>query len=151
MKKLLLFFCLFCFSCNEQNENQTAPVNLESNVESTYLNTNYNNGTFCAEIEYYNPRTGTNSSYTLTVEVDNGRLVNIEWPNGGWLDESHYSDVEISESGNASFESDKGYQYTVHIISSNACSYENEFSSEEDENDNSKKYKVDESEEDDQE
>lgn len=70
------------------------------------------NGTYCAEVEYYNPNTGTRSTYELDVEVEDGYLVQIDWPNGGWLDETHFSSEDIS-SGECSFTSDRGYHYTV--------------------------------------
>jgi len=74
-------------------------------------------------VEYYNPHTGTHSSYELTVEVENDELVRINWPNGGWLDESHFSPEELEDDGSVTFTSDKGYEYTVNITSSTPCSY----------------------------
>lgn len=76
----------------------------------------YSDGTYCAEIEYYNPNTGTSSTYELDVEIEDNYLVQINWPNGGWLDETHFSSEEIS-SGSCSFTSDRGYEYTVNILS----------------------------------
>lgn len=121
--KYFIVLIFFLFGCYEEPVEETLPVEEESSIEYVEESSNYNNGTYCAEVEYYNPRTGTNSTYTLVVEVEDGRLVKIEWPNGGWLDEDHYSGVEISESGEASFESDRGNQYTIQIISSSACSF----------------------------
>lgn len=132
-----LFLTLLLNACDTQVEEKSLPINEESRIESVERNANYDNGTYCAEIEYYNPRTGTNSTYTLTVEIEDGRLVKIEWPNGGWLDESHYSGVEISESGDASFESDRGYQYSLHITDSNACSFDGNIESDDEDQDNS--------------
>ena len=34
----------------------------------------YLDGTYCAEINYYNPNTGTNSTYNLNVEVENNEV-----------------------------------------------------------------------------
>ena len=39
-------------------------------------------------------------------------MVQIDWPNGGWLDETHFISEDIS-SGECSFTSDRGYKYTV--------------------------------------
>lgn len=75
----------------------------------------YTDGTYCAEVEYYNPNTGTRSTYTLEVEIENDELTVIHWPNGGWLDDSHFTPTDIS-SGEASFTSDRGIEYTVRII-----------------------------------
>lgn len=75
----------------------------------------YEDGTYCAEIDYYYSETGTSSTYTLEVEIENNELTIIYWPNGGWLDDSHFSPPDISD-GEASFTSDRGVDYTVRII-----------------------------------
>lgn len=72
-------------------------------------------GRYCAEVEYYYPKTGTQNDYRLIVEVKGERIYRIEWPNGGWLDDSHHSRPDIS-SGNARFESDRGVEYEVELI-----------------------------------
>nr|GFC56020.1 hypothetical protein [Tanacetum cinerariifolium] len=74
----------------------------------------YADGTYCAQVDYYYPASGTNSTYTLLVDVDDNHLVKIHWPNGGWLDETHYSGPDI-EDGDANFTSDQGVEYTVRI------------------------------------
>ncbi len=72
-------------------------------------------GIYCAEIDYYYSVTGTSSTYTLEVEIENNELTIIHWPNGGWLDDSHFSPPDISD-GEANFTSDRGVDYTVRII-----------------------------------
>jgi hypothetical protein len=75
---------------------------------------NVQDGTNCAEIEYYNSETGTRSTYFLKVEIENNKLTVIHWPNGGWLDDSHFTPPDISD-GNTSFTDDRGREYTVKI------------------------------------
>ncbi|RYE54441.1 MAG: hypothetical protein EOP48_12330 [Sphingobacteriales bacterium] len=59
------------------------------------------------------------------VEIEDQRLVKIHWPNQGWLDDSHFDPPEIID-GEASFESDKGVEYTVRIIGEDGdCIYTN--------------------------
>ena len=82
----------------------------------------FEDGTYCADVGYYNPNTGTNNTYTLEVEVENNKLVIIYWNNGGWLDEDHFSAEELDEDGYCSFTSDKGYDYTIQIIGKD-CGY----------------------------
>ena len=120
MKNIYLFIFLIVFSsCKKEKEH------LSSTSESTYsisdsdydVETNEDSdgnsdGTYCAEVEYYNPNTGTRQTYELDVEVEGGYLVQIDWPNGGWLDETHFTSEDIT-SGECSFTSDRGYQYTV--------------------------------------
>jgi hypothetical protein len=82
-------------------------------------------GTYCAEVTYYNSRTGKNSTYQLNVEIQDKMLVQIFWPNGGWLDEDHFSAVSINEDGYAEFTSDKNIDFTIQIIGSE-CGYTHE-------------------------
>jgi hypothetical protein len=68
-------------------------------------------GDYCASVHYYNPNTGTESDYTLHVEIEDDLLTVIHFPNGGWLDDSHFSPPDIS-TGEASFTSAKGMSMT---------------------------------------
>ena len=81
----------------------------------------YSDGTYCANVTYYNSNTGTEHTYRLNVDVENNELIRIHWNNGGWLDESHFTPQELDNSGYCSFTSDKGYAYKVAIMGS-ACS-----------------------------
>ena len=83
-------------------------------------NNKYNNGNFCAEVEYYNPRTGKHSTYTLPVEIENNKLTVIHFSNGGWLDDSHFNPPTI-KNGKAHFVSDRKYRYAVKILNKGKC------------------------------
>lgn len=69
----------------------------------------------CAEVQVYNPSSGSNKIYTLKVDVENGELVKIYWPNGGWLDENHFNPLNIS-GGESSFVDDRDKEYQVNLI-----------------------------------
>jgi len=130
MRKLFILFLFTGFlivqSCknNENNSEDTdygdEGVYIESSEEG------YSDGTYAADVDYYNPDTGTRSSYTLNVEVENNEVTVIHWPNGGWLDDSHFSPQELDSSGSCSFISDKGYHYTIQITGSET-SYTDEY------------------------
>jgi hypothetical protein len=75
----------------------------------------YEDGTYCADVTYYNPNTGTNNTYTLEVEVESNELIKIYLSNGGWLDEDHFSAEELDENGYCSFTGDKGREYEIQI------------------------------------
>lgn len=109
MKKIYyLLFLLFIFqSCSGGNS---------ENSEEYVSEDGYEDGTYCAEVEYYNPNTGTNNTYTLEVEVESNEVTTIYWGNGGWMDEDHFYPEELDSDGTCSFTSDKGYDYTVTII-----------------------------------
>lgn len=95
---LILFLLL---SCKGNNDNKQHYV--------------YPDGKYPAEVKYYNPKTGTRSTYTLKVRIKDDKLVTLYFSNGGWLDNSHFTPPDIS-SGVASFISDKGYRYNVRIV-----------------------------------
>lgn len=119
---LLIFLVPFLFSCGNSNEN------LNNELEEYYsYDDGFESGDYCAEVDYYNPNTGTSSTYTLNVEVEDNVLVTVHWPNGGWLDETHYLPADLDEDGYCSFESDKGYEYEVRLNGS-PCSYTDESS-----------------------
>ena len=135
MKKILILLMIFSFiSCKNKSWNYE---NNSSSYESSYNEDGYADGTYCAEIEYYYYKTGTRSTYTLEVEIEDNELTVIHWPNGGWLDDSHFYPPDISY-GYADFESDQGVEYTVEIIGeegdcylSNSAPSENSFVAEE--------------------
>jgi hypothetical protein len=94
-------------------------TNTNSNTESSYEDydseLSHPDGTFSAEVDYYNSNTGTSSTYTLDVEVENNEVTVIYWPNGGELDDSHFTPQELDGNGSCSFTSDEGYDYEVTI------------------------------------
>lgn len=106
---------LMSFGCGFSN---TTNEEFGSDTKKTEENEKYPDGEYCAEVTYYNPNTGTRSTYTLNVEVEGNELTQINWPNGGWLDDSHFSPEELDEDGNCSFTSDRGYEYEVQITGS---------------------------------
>ena len=127
IKAIFLIFGLTLFvACGGRSSSNSEDESSEYyNYESSYdeeedeanneKESGYKDGTYSAEIEYYNPETGTSSTYTLDVEIEDNELTVIHWPNGGWLDDSHFTPPNIS-SGNASFTSDEGYEYEVSIL-----------------------------------
>lgn len=128
MKKLrlLLFIIsiLTLHACKNQTDSYDETEGVTTSIDEDG-NEVYPDGTYCADVEYYNPDTGTRNSYTLNVEVENNEVTVIHWPNGGWLDDSHFSPEVLDSSGSCSFTSDKGYEYTIHITGPE-CSYTDE-------------------------
>ncbi len=127
-KAFMLFLgslSVFIISCNNSNSNRSSSgiVNYyPENHDNESENDGYLDGTYCAEVEYYNPSTGTRNTYDLDVEVENGELIEIHWPNGGWLDETHFNSEDIS-SGECEFTSDRGYRFTVTLGDFGGCGY----------------------------
>ncbi len=109
---LTLFSILMGCGPSANSEIETTDEDEYSTDEGYY---GYRDGTYCAEVDYYYSETGTSSTYTLNVDVEDNELVVIHWPNGGWLDDSHFVPVDIS-GGEATFTSDRGVDYTVRIM-----------------------------------
>jgi hypothetical protein len=118
---ILLLFVISLSSCKKSN---AANYNYDNSVDST-IEDNYPDGTYCANIDYYNPDTGTRNTYTLNVEVESHEVTVIQWSNGGWLDSSHFSPEELDSSGSCSFTTFDGKQYDVQITGPE-CSYTDE-------------------------
>ncbi len=127
---ILAIFLVFISCKKESNDAYTSDAENEVqtlyNEDTTSSSETYSDGTYCAEIEYYNPETGTSSTYTLNVEVENNELSVIQWPNGGWLDSSHFSPEELDSNGSCSFSTFDGKQYEIQITGSE-CSFTDEY------------------------
>jgi len=95
---LILFLLLSCKGSSDGKQHYT-----------------YTDGEYLAEISYYNPKTRTQSEYTLNIEIEDDKLVKIYWSNGGWLDDSHFIPSDIS-TGKAEFRSDRNYRYEISLI-----------------------------------
>lgn len=88
----------------------------DNSTSDTNEDGNYSDDTYCAEVQYHNPNTGTQSSYTLTVKVESNEIVEVDFPNGGKLDSDNFSNAVVDGNGHSTFTSDKGYEYEVQII-----------------------------------
>lgn len=138
---ILTIFLVFISCKKESNDAYTSDA--ENEVQTLYNEDNassseaYSDGTYCADIEYYNPETGTSSTYTLNVEVENNELSVIQWPNGGWLDSSHFSPEELDSNGSCSFSTYDGKQYDIQITGSE-CSFTDEYEVRNDKEDENK-------------
>lgn len=101
-------------SNSKSNTSSSQQIYYESDEQSN-RDDGYADGAYCATVEYYYHGTGSRSTYTLGVEMECNELTVIHWPNGGWLDNTHFSPPDISD-GSATFTSDRGVDYTVEII-----------------------------------
>jgi hypothetical protein len=118
---IFLFVSLFSSCSVESDEYQIEGQTSEG----------FEDGTYCAEVGYVNLNTGTQSTYTLEVEVVNNEVTQINWSNGGWLDEDHFTAQQLDSEGACSFTSDRGYEYTIQITGRN-CSNTDESTMEND-------------------
>lgn len=104
---LIILGLIFYFSIEDEEVHYVPP-------EISHV-TGLSDGIYLGQVYYHNPHTGHSNSIKLKVEVQDNKLVKIYWPNGGWLDDSHFSPPRIYN-GRAAFYSDKGIEYKIKII-----------------------------------
>lgn len=80
-----------------------------------FLSCSTSEGEYNAIVTYYNPNTDTHSKYTLQVHVYENKLIRIDFPNGGWLDTTHFEPSRLSWTGQTCIYTDLKYQYCVDI------------------------------------
>ena len=115
IKLFVLFFAIVSFTACKKNSDNSDVSDTELTTTDEDGNIIYPDGTYCADVEYYNPDTGTRNTYSLNVEVENNEVTVIQWTNGGWLDSSHFSPEELDSSGSCSFTTFDGKQYDIQI------------------------------------
>lgn len=111
-------------SNNSDNNYESSSINY-SDEESSEDNSTYNednssgckfeDGTYSATVNYNNSETGYSATYTLDVEVQDCQIVQINFPNDGYLDRDHISYADIDENGNASVDGEDGKSYEIQI------------------------------------
>jgi hypothetical protein len=75
----------------------------------------FEDGTYCADVTYYNPNTETSNDYTLEIEVSGNEVTQINFGNGGWLDSDHMTPETLDENGECTITSDRNYEYSIRI------------------------------------
>jgi hypothetical protein len=113
----ILFSCSSTSDSSQENENSNSKFNSdvedENNVEKSGCK--YEDGTYSATVDYYNPETGYSSTYTLDIDVQDCQVNQIDFPNDGYLNEDHISYADVDEDGNASVDGEDGKTYEIHI------------------------------------
>jgi len=78
----------------------------------------FEDGTYQATIDYFNPDTNYSATYTLPAEVEDCEITSIDFNNGGYLADYHFGfPAELDDNGNAEIHSDRGQDYTIHLDS----------------------------------
>lgn len=120
--KSKVVFCLIVFlvlSCKKTESSSDSIIDDVSTSDGVTTSDGvvdyYPEGTYCSYITYFNPNTGTSSNYTLNVEVENNEVTVIQWPNGGWLDSTHFQLKQLDDSGHCFITSYDGIQYDIQI------------------------------------
>lgn len=128
-----VFIILVFISCNSKSDiNNEDSISTEQNIDETVINDSDNysdkvysedsdlgckfeDGTYSATVEYDNPETGYSATYNLDIEVQDCQVVQINFPNDGYLDEDHISYADIDEDGTALVYGEDGKTYQIQI------------------------------------
>lgn len=74
-------------------------------------------GSYTADVEYYNTTTGVNTLYVTKVHVEDGYLKVIKWPNGVWLASEYFKPQKIKKDGTCIISNiEAGYENRVKIL-----------------------------------
>ena len=75
----------------------------------------YEDGTYTATVDYYNPNTDYYATYTLDVDVEDGQVIQINFPKGGWLDEDHIIPEYLDENSSCTIYTYEGRIFKIQI------------------------------------
>lgn len=108
---------LVCILLSCGNSSRSQQYNSVEDKEEYYDNEDngIEDGTYSADVDYYNPDTGYSATYTLDVEVQEGCVTTIYFPNDGHLDDSHIDATELGDDGNCVIHDDEGREISIHI------------------------------------
>jgi hypothetical protein len=120
---LAIIICLSTFwtSCGQANDQEYEATSdeyfydEEVDIEEEQ-DDGYEDGTYLASVDYYNPETGYSATYTLNVEVVDNEVTVIYFPNDGYLDEDHIWSTALDSYGYASVDGENGKTYEVQIL-----------------------------------
>jgi hypothetical protein len=98
---------------NEEGSRSFVPESGDAQVEVRKIK----DGTYIADVEYFNTSTGANVTYVTKVQVENGYLKVIKWPNGVWLTSSYFNPEKIRQDGTCIVRNiEAGYENRVRIL-----------------------------------
>lgn len=103
------------YESNSSNYSDEDESNGEDSEYSSSFSCKFEDGTYSATVDYYNPETGYSQTYTLDVEVEDCEVIQIDFPNGGWLDNDHITPAELDEDGNCTVDGEDGKTYEIQI------------------------------------
>jgi hypothetical protein len=98
----------------------------------------YDDGTYSATVGYHNPKTEYSATYTLDVDVEDCQVVEIHFPNGGYLNEDHITAADIDSDGEADVQGEDGKTYDVHLDDSDSKKKDDDSGDDGDEKENTK-------------
>jgi len=114
----LVFFLTSCSQSNDlvSDSNDDSYFYEEESDSDSEVDEGFEDGTYSASVDYYNPETGYSSTYSLEVEVVDNEVTTIYFPNDGYLDDDHIWPSELDASGYVVIDGEDGKTYEVQIL-----------------------------------
>ena len=103
------------YQTNDNIENDDCNNGSEYDNNGDETDSSIEDGTYSATVDYYNPDTGYSNTYTLDVEVEDNLVVQIDFPNDGYLDDTHIEPQELNKDGHCSIEDDEGRTFDIQL------------------------------------
>lgn len=113
-----LFLSLLLFSCFSKTKSDSENISNETTIEtdtSLSAECGLDDGTYSATVDYNNPETGYSATYTLDVDVQDCQVIQINFPNDGYLDLDHITAANIDENGSTTVDGENGKTYKIQI------------------------------------
>jgi hypothetical protein len=116
MTKYIVILCtLLLFSGCKYFNSDTDKNEPEVYIDYTPEKSDFTDGRYLAEVEFYDPVTDKSMAYQLEVAVVGGLLSEIYWADANCPDTSHFALPDISD-GAAAYESAAGFEYKVRLL-----------------------------------
>lgn len=112
---VLIFLFFSCSLKSEKKDINRVSSYSEENEEENLNDCKFEDNTYSATVDYYNPETSYSATYTLYVEVEDCQIVQIDFPNDGYLDDDHISYADIDEDGTSVVYGEDGKTYNIQM------------------------------------
>ncbi len=114
----LVFFLTSCSQSSdlEYDSSEDSYLSEEESDGDSEVDEVFEDGTYSASVDYYNPETGYTSTYSLDIEVVDNEVTTIYFPNDGYLDDDHIWPSELDASGYVVIDGEDGKTYAVQIL-----------------------------------
>jgi hypothetical protein len=110
-----VIICLILYSGCKDHTTENMHKGAYETDEALANECGFENGMHTATVNYQNPDTGYEATYTLEVEVEDCEVTTIYFPKGGWLDDSHFTPAPLDDDGTATIIDDEGREFGIEI------------------------------------
>lgn len=111
---LLLIGVCACDNKMKQPRGHSHPVATKTNAHKVKVV--IKDGTHSAAVSYYNPQTNYRANYQVKVEVNNGQVRKINFPEDSYLNEIEINPEQLDETGTVKLHDAEQREFGVEIV-----------------------------------